>query len=211
MSPERTPDMFDDWAPYYDSFVESGTNSFPFAGYKEVLERIFELTDPKPGMRILDAGVGTGLLSQKFIESDCELWGIDYSPKMLEEARKKLPEAHLVLGDIRSNWPSDLPTDFDRIVSAYVLHHFDLTTKMNVIRRMVNELLRDEGRLVIGDVSFPSFAERAQKRRELVHIWDDDEYYWAADEIKTMMFGEGFYIVYEQISFCAGVYLILSA
>jgi putative AdoMet-dependent methyltransferase len=209
MSPERKPDIFDSWAPHYDDFVDSGSTSFPFAGYREVLERIFELADSKSGMKILDVGVGTGLLAQKFIASGCETWGIDYSSKMLEEARKKLPDAHLVLGDVRSPWPSDLSTNFDRIVSAYVLHHFDLDTKIEVIRRMAYELLGHKGRLVIGDISFSTFAQRAKKRREFSHLWDDDEYYWAADEMKTRLLDDGFNIVYEQVSFCAGVYVIL--
>ncbi|MHA1959562.1 MAG: class I SAM-dependent DNA methyltransferase [Candidatus Thorarchaeota archaeon] len=211
MSPERTPELFDSWAEHYDDFIGSVSDRFPFAGYHQVLDRIVELSDPKPGMRVLDVGIGTGGLAKRFVEFDCEIWGIDYSSKMLEKAKEKLPDIRLLKVDIRSEWPSELRVGFDLIVSAYTIHHLNLSGKIDVINRLQKELLRDGGRIVLGDISFRSFAERAASRRELAHEWDDYEYYWAADEIKTMLWGEGVFVVYEQISFCGGVYLIVPA
>ncbi|MHA1957758.1 MAG: class I SAM-dependent methyltransferase [Candidatus Thorarchaeota archaeon] len=208
MSPERTPEWFDQWASYYDSYVRSESDRFPFAGYDDILDRIVELSEPKPGMKILDVGIGTGTLAQKFTEFDCEIWGIDYSPMMLAEAKKKVPDAHLLLVDIQSEWPSELMTGFDRIVSAYVLHHFPLETKLDIIRRMINELLAENGRIVIGDTSYPTFTERADARRELIDVWDDTEFYWAADTIKDRLRGGNITVCYEQTSSCAGIYLL---
>ncbi|MFX0107811.1 MAG: class I SAM-dependent methyltransferase [Candidatus Hodarchaeota archaeon] len=211
MNPERTPELFDQWAAGYDDFIEYYSDKFPFAGYFDVLERIVEISDPKPGMRVLDIGVGTGNLAQRFIDKDCEVWGIDYSLNMLREAEKKAPTLHLHKVDIRGDWPKELLTGFDRIVSAYVFHHFNLETKVELIQRIVRNLLKEEGCMVIGDVSYPSFNARAEARNELTAIWDDDEYYWAADEIKLILWGQGIYIVYEQISSCGGVYLFVPA
>lgn len=209
MSPERSPELFDSWAADYDYYIKRGAESFPFLGYDDVLNRIVELADPKPGMKILDIGIGTGTLAQKFLEYDCEIWGIDYSSRMLEEAKKKVPDAQLLQVDIRSDWPSELKIGFDRIVSAYTLHHLNLEGKIDAIQRMSQELLQADGNIIIGDISFPSFKTRADVRQSLESVWDDDEYYWAADAFKTMMWGQGFYIVYEQISDYGGVYLIV--
>jgi len=109
---------------------------------------------------------------------------------------------------IREPWPTEL-SGFDRVVSAYALHHLNLEGKLEVIQRMLRDLISEDGRLVIGDVSYPSFAERAVARRQLLDVWDDSEYYWAADVIKNMLWGEGVHVVYEQVSSCAGVYLIV--
>jgi putative AdoMet-dependent methyltransferase len=188
--------------------IERWSDGFPFKGYEEVLSRIVELADPKPGMRILDVGTGTGALAQRFLDFDCEIWGLDYSKKMLEKAEEKMPSCRFIQLDIRSEWPPGL-TGFDRVVSAYALHHLNLEGKIEVIQRMLSDLITDSGRLVIGDVSYPTFAARAEARRELLDVWDDSEYYWAADVIKNMMGGQGAHIVYEQISSCAGVYLIV--
>ncbi|MHA2063557.1 MAG: class I SAM-dependent methyltransferase [Candidatus Thorarchaeota archaeon] len=211
MTPERNPEFFDRWAADYDWFVDDVANRFPFDGYDKILNRIVELSDPQPGMRILDIGIGTGNLAARFVEKDCEIWGIDFSGKMLEEAKKKVPSAHMVQVDVLSDWPSELEIGFDRIVSAYVFHHFNLETKIEVINRILNELLRDNGVIIIGDTSYPSFSARASARKELIDVWDDTEFYWAADEVKLMMRGQGAHIVYEQISSCGGVYLIISA
>jgi putative AdoMet-dependent methyltransferase len=211
MTPERNPEFFDRWAAEYDWFVEGWANSFPFDGYDNLLNRIVELADPQPGMKILDMGIGTGNLAERFIDKGCEVWGIDFSGKMLEEAKKKIPSVNLMQVDILADWPSELKAGFDRIVSAYVFHHFDLETKIKVIERILNELLRDNGRIIIGDTSYPSFADRANARKELIDMWDDTEFYWAADEIKLMSWGKEAHIVYEQISSCGGVYLIVPA
>ncbi|MFW9976084.1 MAG: class I SAM-dependent DNA methyltransferase, partial [Candidatus Thorarchaeota archaeon] len=138
MSPERTPELFDSWAADYDYFIKVGSQSFPFLGYHDVLNRIVKLADPKPGMKILDVGIGTGLLAQKFLDFKCQIWGIDFSAKMLEEAKKKVPRANLFQVDIRSKWPPSLKVGFDRIVSAYTLHHLDLKSKIDAIKRMSN-------------------------------------------------------------------------
>jgi putative AdoMet-dependent methyltransferase len=209
MSPERSPELFDSWAADYDYYVKSVSDSFPFRGYDDVLNRIVELADPEPGLKILDAGIGTGNLAQRFIEFDCEIWGIDYSSRMLEEAKKKVPNAHLLQVDIQSEWPVELKVGFDRIVSAYTLHHLNLRGKIDAIKRMSSELLQEGGSIIVGDISFPSFSERARARERLESVWDEYEYYWAADEFKTMIWGEGFYIAYEQISEYGGIYVVV--
>ena len=209
MSPGRSPELFDAWAADYDYFIKTGADSFPFRGYDDVLNRIVELADPKRGSRILDVGIGTGNLAKRFVEFDCEIWGIDYSSKMLEEAKKKVPDAQLLQVDVESEWPSDLTVGFDSIVSAYTLHHLTLERKITAVKRMSDELLRESGSIIMGDISFPTFSARAKAREQLASFWDDDEYYWAADEFKTMIWGQGLYVAYEQISDFGGVYIIV--
>jgi len=208
LSPERSPELFDSWAADYDYFIKIGSESFPFLGYNDVLNRIVELANPKPGMKILDIGIGTGSLAQKFLDFNCEIWGIDFSSKMIEEAKKKVPGANLFQVDIRSKWPASLKVGFDRIVSAYTLHHLNLEGKIDAIKRMTNDLLQDGGHIIIGDISFSSFTARANARTRLESVWDDDEFYWAADEFKTMIDSEGLYVVYEQVSDYGGVYVV---
>jgi putative AdoMet-dependent methyltransferase len=207
MSPERTPELFDSWAASYDYWIETGSDSFPFRGYDDVLNRIVELTVCKPGSRILDVGIGTGNLAQRFVEFDCEIWGIDYSSRMLEEAKKKVPDAHLLHIDVESEWPAELKVGFDNIVSAYTLHHLTLERKVTAVKRLSNELLRKGGKIAVGDISFPTSSVRSKVRKQLASSWDDDEYYWAADEFIQMVYG--FSVTYEQVSDYGGVYVIV--
>ncbi|MFW9794805.1 MAG: hypothetical protein ACFFEE_10910 [Candidatus Thorarchaeota archaeon] len=84
MSPERSPELFDAWAADYDFFIKVGSDSFPFRGYDDVLNRIVELADPKPDSRILDVGIGTGNLALRFVQLGCDVWGMA-SSNILEE------------------------------------------------------------------------------------------------------------------------------
>ena len=211
MSPERTPELFDSWASSYDYWIEIGSDSFPFRGYDEVLGRIVELANPEPRSRILDVGIGTGNLALRFVELGCDIWGIDYSTRMLEEAEKKVPDAQLIQLDVESEFPSELRVGFGHIVSAYTLHHLTLERKVKGVKRLADELLAEGGSIIGGDVSFSTFKARAEAREKLAREWDDYEYYWAADEFKTMISGQGFAVEYEQISDYGGVYVIITS
>ncbi len=89
------------------------------------------------------------------------------------------------------------------------MHHLTLERKISVVKRLVDELLGEGGSIILGDVSFPTFSARAKARAQLTNVWDDYEYYWAADEFKTMIWGQGLYVAYEQISEYGGVYIIV--
>lgn len=53
------------------------------------------LADVPPPRRVLDLGTGTGVVAQAAAERypDAEILGIDVSPAMIEEARRKIPSA----------------------------------------------------------------------------------------------------------------------
>ena len=101
---------------------------------------------------------------------------------MIEQARAKAPDVHLVRADLRGEWPAELPARFDRIASAYVLHEFDLATKVALLGRSAHQHLTVGGRVVIGDIAFPGRLAREAAFRRWASLWDGDEYYWAADE-----------------------------
>jgi putative AdoMet-dependent methyltransferase len=210
MSDERT-DLFDRWAGHYDQSV-GGDEDFPFAGYEAVLDAIVEAAAPAPHMAVLDVGIGTGNLAERLLRHGCELWGLDFSAEMLERAREKLPDVHLVQADLRADalpaLPQAAPDTFDRIVSAYVWHEFDLAKKVALIRSLARDWLDDEGYIVIGDISFATDVTRREAHVRWQALWDETEHYWAADEAATALRAAGFDVAYRQISICGGVYVI---
>jgi putative AdoMet-dependent methyltransferase len=202
------PSEFDEWAENYDQSIRADT-SFPFDGYERVLQAILELTHPQPGQTILDLGTGTANLAVLFNQLGCELWCSDFSSLMLEKARQKLPQAHFALHDLRAVWPS-VPSEFERrfdgIVSAYVFHHFELEKKVSLCSELVSQRLVPGGRLVIGDLSFPSLAAKETFSHNIPD-WKE-ECYWLADEALDALQKAGLQVEYKQISGCAGVYQI---
>ena len=198
--------LFDDWARDYDASVRSD-EAYPFAGYDRVLDWIVDLAEVRPSDRVLDIGVGTGNLSARLSSIGCELWGVDFSAAMLAEARKKLPQMHLVQADLLAGWPSNLPERFDRIVSAYVLHEFDLETQLRLIADFVAHLSKS-GRIAVGDIAFDSQARLEEVREVFANTWDAEEHYWVAEQIVPRLLERGLAVAFEPISFCGGVFAI---
>ena len=201
------PSDFDPWADSYDRDVVENS-SFPFAGYEKVISRVVTLAEPGPGMDVLDLGTGTGNIAVRFSASGCNLWCTDFSEAMLAKAREKLPLAHFVLHDIRDNWPSELDRRFARIVSGYVFHHFELEKKVSLCHDLLTNHLASAGRLIVADISFPSLAAKDEFARGITN-WED-EFYWLADESIAALNEAGISAAHEQISPCAGIYLMQS-
>ena len=204
MTDSYQPQDFDDWAETYDHSV-SDWQTFPFTGYKDVLKTIVAWAEVRRGMRVLDLGTGTGNLAVRFAALGCELWCTDFSFAMLEKTRAKLPEAHFVTADLRGEWPAELAGRFDRIVSAYVFHHFALDEKIHLIKSLVTRHLSPHGRLVIGDISFQNRDDLDSVKAATGNEWED-EFYWLADESLSALKRAGLQADYRQISFCAGVF-----
>jgi len=199
--------LFDGWAAHYDRSV-CAAEGFPFEGYDGVLDEVVRQADARPGMTVLDLGVGTGNLAVRFAASGRELWGLDASAEMLARAREKLPDAVLVRADLLGEWPAELERRFDRIVSSYLFHEFGDATKVGLLRRLADRSLAPGGRIVVGDVAFPTARERAAARARWTEAWDDEEHYWAADEALAACRSAGMHVDHLQVSRCAGVFVV---
>lgn len=200
---------FDEWADSYDDDVVT-YDRFPFAGYGQVLRTVLAEAAPRAGMTVLDLGIGTGNLARLFFDAGCHVWGTDYSPAMLAKARLKMPEATLVLHDLRAAWPAELDRRFDRIVSAYTFHHFALERKVGMLTEMSRNRLEPGGRIVIADVSFPSLPDMQTFAETVGDLWEEEPY-WLADEAKAALKEAGLASSYQQVSPCGGVYRIEQA
>jgi cyclopropane fatty-acyl-phospholipid synthase-like methyltransferase len=211
--------LFEEWAETYDESVVDYVG-FPFEGYVQVLDTIASLSGAHSGMTVLDLGIGTGQLAERFLGLGCSVWGLDFSAKMLAAARAKFPQIELIKADLVGDWPIDHDLRFDRVVSGYALHELDPASKVRLIKRLARDHLVGDGSMIIGDISFPTVAARdgAQRRwqgtwDEAKHewkgsLWDEAEHYWAADEAATSLGDVGVRVEYTQVSFCGGVYVI---
>src|SRR5256714_14888480 len=72
--------------------------------------------------RILELGTGTGETARRVLERHpgAHLTGIDVSPEMLEEARRRLPDADLRVVRLEDPLPEGA---FDLVVSTLAVHH----------------------------------------------------------------------------------------
>lgn len=195
--------IFERWAERYDQSVQ--TDKGIFASYDLVIAEVVRAAAVAPDMRILELGIGTGNLAQRFVVLGCQVWGVDFSPAMLAIAQAKIPQVRLIQMDLTAEWPETLQQRFDRIVANFVLHEFDLETKISLLQRLATHHLVEQGLIVVGDVAFPTAEARRQSGAE---AWDEDEYYWAADETIAACAGTGLEITFRQISWCTGVFVV---
>lgn len=194
---------FDLWADGYDKTVglSDEENSYPFAGYKAILAKIYQIVLTKEKAKILDIGFGTGTLTAKLYEQGCEVWGQDFSGRMIELAGAKMPGAHLFQGDFSQGLAEPLlQNSYDFIIATYSLHHLTDDGKIKLIRSMT-ELLREDGVILIGDVAFANREELGRCSREAGEEWDDEEIYFVHDELQKTFPDMKF----EQVSYCAGL------
>src|SRR5262249_34395681 len=155
----------------YDASVLSSTG-WPHEGYEKLLDEVVTRADAHPSMTVLDLGVGTGNLTQRFLALGYSVWGIDFSSEMLARAKPKLPGAILLHADLLEVWPREVQRRFSRVVSSYALHHFDLNTKRELLLRVVSSHLEGAGRIVVADISFPTARAREQAREALSDVWE---------------------------------------
>ena len=86
---------FDLWADGYDKSVglSDEENVYPFAGYREILNRIYNTVLVRKNAVVCDIGFGTGVLTSRLADAGCEVWGQDFSAEMLKIASRKMPSA----------------------------------------------------------------------------------------------------------------------
>lgn len=131
-------DGYDGWALTYDG-EDNGCFPMRDSVLTPLLDRL------RPG-RALDAACGTGAVAQQLVDRGHDVVGIDISSAMLARARKAVPEAHFIAGDL-----TDLPLpdgDVDHVVCCLALTHLD---DLRPFFAETSRVMRPGGHLLILD------------------------------------------------------------
>jgi ubiquinone/menaquinone biosynthesis C-methylase UbiE len=137
-------------AKKYDNLIEPHITALRQIGMK--------LYPPREGMIVIDVGCGTGTNLYLYHEAGCKVFGIDSSPAMLEEAKKKLGDkSELLLGNASEmHYPDGF---FDLVTGILTLHEMPRQIRSQVLNEMVR-VLKQEGRILLidyhpGSIRFP--------------------------------------------------------
>jgi len=134
-------DPYKRFSGWYDTIFEPLNSGLRAIGMK--------LFPPQPGMKVLDIGCGTGAHLKLYQKAGCEVYGIDTSPSMFEQAKEKLGEdANLHFGDA-SNMPYP-DNHFDLITSSTVLHEMPSEVRSNVLEE-AKRVLKTDGHILLID------------------------------------------------------------
>jgi len=198
---------FNLWADEYDKTVQLSeeNNLYPFAGYKEILNVIFNEVMQKKNSEVLDIGFGTGVLTSKLYSNGHQIDGVDFSSKMIAIAQSIMPDANLIEWDISTGLPPEiLGKKYDSIISTYTLHHLTDKEKIEFIANL-RLLLKKDGKIFIGDISFETREKLNKCRQDNIEYWDDDEFYFVYEEISSLLENE---CEFYPVSHCGGVFII---
>ena len=134
---------------------------------------------------MLDLGFGTAVLSARLYAAGCTVYGQDFSARMLEIAREKMPEAQLYQADLAEGLAASLRArKYDFIIATYSLHHLDFAGKVRLLEEL-RARLNPGGQVLIGDVAFATRADLEACRQAAGDDWDADEFYIVFEDLRA--------------------------
>ena len=141
---EHQGSYFDRWAKKWDVNPQYITRNQAIAG------GIRRMVPSVKGMRALDYGTGTGLLTMALIEDLGSVLATDVSDGMLDVLREKVEEQPSISLRKHDLSRQDLDEEpFDLIYSAMTLHHVE---HVEVVMERCRNLLNKGGYLAIADL-----------------------------------------------------------
>ncbi len=145
--------------------------AIPFANllrHLDALELLLKMAQPGESDTVLDVACGPGLVACAFAPYAGQVTGIDITPAMIEQARKRQQEQGLanldwLVGDaLPLPWPDN---SFSLVITRYSFHHFQ------VPQAMLAEMIRvcyPGGRVLVADVAMDSTKVAAYDQMELM-------------------------------------------
>jgi len=132
---QATDQLYERLAPFYD-WMSRGLLA-PFGGDTAFRKRVVAAWDIQPGMRVLELGSGTGLMTRQLLDRGAVVTGVDRSEPMLSRARQRAPEATFITSDVTTFSTEDR---FDRVILSYILHELDAPARAAVLALARNAL-----------------------------------------------------------------------
>ncbi|MDO5718890.1 MAG: class I SAM-dependent methyltransferase [Tissierellia bacterium] len=196
--------LFEVWSSSDNGDVKLANDNkkYTFAAYNKIQEFLKNRALKHRGRKALDIGIGTTDLSTELSKEGFDITGIDFSEKMTEMSREKLPESKIISWDFSNGLPNEIEGEKYNIVFCnYSIHQLEFEQQINLIKEIVEHLC-DDGILFIADV-MAKYRKELEILSKRVDDWDDEENYIVYDEIKDEL--PNLYTDYIKFSYCSGI------
>ena len=124
----------------------------PVFNNRQALDRLVHACELSRRMRVLDVGCGPGIVSAELARQAGQVIGIDITPEMLDQARRRCAEAQLSNVEFLAGPADRLPFEdrsFDVVVSRLTLHH---VAQPSMVLREMARVAKPDGRVVLSDI-----------------------------------------------------------
>lgn len=172
----RSLEFFDRHAAQWD---ELSRTLLPVPQYQERLVALVPAVDT-----LLEIGVGTGTLLAELARKAGQVIGVDHSPAMLDEARRRLAQDGVAGAELRLGEMTHLPIadgGAGCVVANMVLHH---AADPRTVLAEIFRVLKPGGTLILADLAR---HEREWAREQLADQWLGFE----EDELRGWLKGAG--------------------
>jgi len=135
-------------------------------GHYDALQILLELSGVGGDDEVLDVACGPGLVACAFARQARQVTGLDITPAMIKQARKRQREQQLTNLDWTVGAADPLPYDdhrFSLVVTRYSFHH--LLSPQRALAEMIR-VCRPGGRVLVADVAVPAEKSAAYDRLE---------------------------------------------
>ena len=134
-------EYFDSYAHKWDQICHTDT--------EDKLKKLIRSLRLKKGSQVLDLGCGTGVLFPHILKSIGDkgrLFGLDFSPKMLMEAKRKSQNKNIILICAPAEKLPFIPESFDYVIAFASFPHFENKAKA---LKEISRVLKKGGKLFI--------------------------------------------------------------
>ncbi len=101
----------------------------------------------QPGMKVLDAGAGTGNLAVLIAKAGAEVYGLDSSQVGLQIFKEKVTHGHTILHDLKGTVPLE-NNSFDYICCVNTLFALPISDRENICKEFYR-ILKPGGKIII--------------------------------------------------------------
>ena len=158
---KQKPSIIDTWLSQFEQNIARDFQRRTGLDYKTTIAQIIEAAEPFPGMRVLDAPTGTGVLARQFVGKvgqEGKIIGVDETREKLEQARLAAQSAKAAM---KTEWRV-MPINklkfednsFDLVTSGMAFHRLDAQPYLAEVYRV----LAPGGRLLIADELAPEIS-----------------------------------------------------
>lgn len=152
----------------------------------------------KSGNLVLDVGCGGGLKSRYLINAGLKVIGLDFSEKMIEIARREIPEGKFFVMDIKDI--EKIKENFDGIFIQAVLLHIPKKEIKSVLQKIIKKLNKN-GYIYIAvkEKKENGLEEEIKTEKDYGYEYQRFFSYFTIDELKNCLNNLELSVVYENI------------